>query len=124
MQAARLSVAVLTALVLSLTGFVSAATAAMAPDLLLHYHATINQRLDVNEVDRASGYCHQDCRPGVIEYDQGTLVADVVDARTNKIIWRGWAQDSVQGLIDNQNRMEREIDTVVERMLKAFPGRL
>lgn len=101
-------------------GYASSTTTAMAPDLLLHYHANINQRIDVEEVDRAHGYCSQDCRPGVIEYDQGTLGVDIVDARASKVIWRGWAQDSVQGLIDNQAAMEREIDTVVTRMMASF----
>jgi hypothetical protein len=48
----------------------------------------------------------------------------MVDAQTNKIIWRGWAQDSVQGLINNQNRMEQEIEEAVRRMLEPLPGRL
>ena len=30
------------------------------PDLLIHYHASINQRIDVNGVDREYGYCYDD----------------------------------------------------------------
>jgi hypothetical protein len=91
-------------------------------DLLLHYHATVNQRMEINEVDRQAGYCYEDCRPQIIEYEQGTLVVDVVDARTKKVIWRGWAQDSVQGIIDDQDRLERQVDKAVTRMFERFPA--
>lgn len=109
---------------LSRKGFAPVAAAGMPPDLLLHYHATINQRIDIAEVDRAQGFCYQNnCQPGITDYEQGTIVVDMVDAQSKKVIWRGWAQDSVQGLIDNQTRMEQEIDKVVARMLESFPSR-
>ena len=54
------------------------------PDLLVHYHASIAQRIDVNRVDREYGYCYdEDCRARVIEYEAGTLVLDIVDTRTD-----------------------------------------
>jgi hypothetical protein len=91
-------------------------------DLLLHYHANVNHRFEVNGVDRQYGYCYGDCQPQVIEYEQGTLVIDVVDAKTNKVVWRGWAQDSVEGIIDNQERLERQISEAVTRMMTRFPA--
>lgn len=111
------------------------------PDLLVHYHASINQRLDVNAADRSYGYdyddrygsgsghrydsCYgyDDCRGGVITYEQGTLVVDIVDARTKKVIWRGWAQDSLEGVIDNPDRMGKKIHEAVARMMEQFPPR-
>ena len=59
--------------------------------------------------------------PQMINYEQGTLVVDIVDARSNKVIWRGWAQDNVEGVIDNQDWMERQLDEAVTRMLERFP---
>ena len=94
------------------------------PDLLIHYHAAVNHRFEVYDVDRDRGYCYDDCLPQVIDYEQGTLVVDVVDARSNKVVWRGWAQDSVEGVIDNQDRMERQLDEAVTRMLEEFPQTL
>jgi hypothetical protein len=94
------------------------------PDLLIHYHASITQRIDVNRVDRGYGYCYtDDCQSGVIEYEAGTLVLDIVDTRTNRVIWRGWAQDSVEGVLDNEDRMERKINEAVTRMLARLPPR-
>jgi hypothetical protein len=96
-----------------------------APDLLIHYHANITQRIDVNRVDREYGYCYEgDCDTRVIEYEAGTLVLDFVDTHTNRVIWRGWAQDSVEGVLDNQDRMERKINEAVTRMLARLPPRL
>ena len=95
------------------------------PDLLIHYHASINQRIDVNRVDRRYGYCYgADCPSNVIEYEAGTLVLDIVDSRTNRVIWRGWAQDTIEGVLDNEDEMARQINEAITRMLARLPPRL
>ncbi len=91
------------------------------PDLLVHYHANVNQKVDVYEVDRPYGYCYQDCEPRVVEFEQGTLVVDIVDRRTNKVVWRGWAQDTMNGVIDNQDRLEKQVSEGVTKMMKLIP---
>src|ERR1051325_3031420 len=68
---------------------------AATPDLLVHYHANISKTFDVNDADMHNGYCDRDCEPAVIEYELGTIVLDVVDGHTNRVIWRGWAQDHI-----------------------------
>ena len=75
-------------------------------------------------LERGGCYDYGDCLPQVINYEQGTLVVDIVDAHSNKVVWRGWAQDSVEGVIDNQDRMERQLDEAVTRMLEQFPRTL
>jgi uncharacterized protein DUF4136 len=92
------------------------------PDLLIHYHASISQRIDVNRLDRGYGYCYGvDCPPDAIEYEAGTLVLDIVDSRTNRVIWRGWAQDTVEGVLDNEDEMARQINEAITRMLARLP---
>jgi hypothetical protein len=92
------------------------------PDLLIHYHASITQRIDVNRLDQTYGYCYDgDCRARVIEYEAGTLVLDIVDARTNRVIWRGWAQHNVEGVLGDRDKMARKIDEAVRRMLERLP---
>jgi hypothetical protein len=92
------------------------------PDLRIHYHANIRQRLDVNRIDRANGYCSEaNCPSETIEYEAGTLVLDFIDARTNRLIWRGWAQNSVEDMLHDRDRMARTIDEAVTRMLKRLP---
>ncbi len=93
------------------------------PDLLIHYHAAIRPRTDINRLDRESGYCYDgDCRVRTIESETGTLVIDVIDTRTNKLIWRGWAQHGVVDILNNRDRMETRIDQAVARMLEQLPS--
>jgi hypothetical protein len=37
------------------------------------------------------------------------------------LIWRGWAQDSVEDVLDDRDRMARKIEEAVTRMLELFP---
>jgi hypothetical protein len=92
-----------------------------APQLLVHYHASINQEIDVRTADRKYGYS-DDREPFV--YDAGTIVIDFVDATTSRLVWRGWIEGSVDGVIDNQGWMEEKIDEVVARILEQLPSRL
>ena len=93
-----------------------------APDLLIHYHANISRRLDANRLDQAYGYCYAEgCPGGVVEYEAGTLVLDIVDARTGKLIWRGWAQNSVADMLHDPKAMAATITQAVTRMLQRLP---
>lgn len=88
-------------------------------DLVLHYHASVTQRVDANGADEKYGYCDE-CRPFVFE--AGTLTLDFVDARTNRLVWRGWAESSLDGLIDNQAWLERRVGESVAKIIQKLPG--
>jgi len=97
------------------------AVAAGYADLLIHYHANVTHRLDPNQVDRANGYCASgDCVPSPVSYEAGTLVIDIVDARSQRLIWRGWAQNDVEDLLRGPDSMTRTIDEAVTRMLRRL----
>ncbi len=99
-----------------------ALTSSGKPDLLIHYHANITERIDVNKADRTYGYCRSaDCPPESIWYEAGTLVLDFMDAHTNKLVWRGWAQNSVEDMLDNRDKMAKTIDQAVTEMLRQYP---
>jgi len=99
------------------------AAATAEPDVRIHFHAVIDRRLDVNRVDNQSGYCSRnDCQTGVSEYEEGTLVIDMIDVRTNRLVWRGWAQDSVEGVLDDRDRLARKIEDAVRLMFKRLPA--
>jgi hypothetical protein len=51
-------------------------------------------------------------------------VLDIVDARTNRVIWRVWAQDSVEAILNNEDRMAKKIHEAVTRMLASLPPKL
>ena len=95
---------------------VSAGTA----DVLLHIHARMDQRVDTAEFDPIDGHCiDDDCRPEV--YDAGTLMVDFMDRRTNRLAWRGWAERSFDGVVDDQKWLETTIDKTVARILAQLP---
>lgn len=97
--------------------------ASASPDLLVHYHASVSQQIDVRNLDPEYGYCDdEDCGPYV--YDAGTLFVDLIDARTNTLLWRGWAEGSMDRAIDNQAWMEETIDEAVGRILQRLPAGL
>jgi len=105
---------------LAAKGFERAANG--AADLLVHYHANVSQKVDVYEADRRYGYQYGDTYDTrIVEFEQGTLVIDVVDRRTNKVVWRGWAQDTMTGVIDNQDRLEKQVEEGVMKMMQLLP---
>jgi hypothetical protein len=92
--------------------------ASARPDLLIHFHGSVRQMVDVSGADRARGVLAEEIR--VVDYDQATVVLDMVDARTDRLVWRGWAIDSLAGILDSQDRMERTIEEAVTRMLAGL----
>jgi len=90
-----------------------------AADLSVHYHVSVEERVDIANVEPLEP-C-ESCRPFV--YDAGTLVIDLVDARTGKLLWRGWSEGNVSGIIENQRWMEERIDDAVARILRQLPAR-
>jgi hypothetical protein len=51
-------------------------------------------------------------------YTEGTLIIDLVDARTKQLVWRG----SAEGVVDNPNGLEREIARGVHKIMKQYPA--
>jgi len=91
------------------------------PQLLIHYHASVSQQISPDGADQNNGSC-AGCQPYV--YEAGTIVLDFIDTRTNRLVWRGWTEGSIEGVINNQAWMEKRIDEAVARILEKFPRRL
>lgn len=89
------------------------------PDVLVHFHGSVRQIFDVAAADRDHGF-NVGKDVSVVDYDEGTLVIDMIDARTNRLIWRGWAVDSLSGILDRQDRMEKKLNQAVTQMLADF----
>ncbi len=97
-------------------------------DFMVGWHAAIDGKMDVSTIDRYYGYRRGRWGgAGVVvsdtyvrEYNQGTLVLDVVDAKSNELAWRGSAQAEVR---ENASPEEREarITKAVQEILKRFP---
>lgn len=52
------------------------------------------------------------------DYKEGTLVVDLYDAKTKKLIWRGSAEDTVSSKAEKN---EKNLDKGVSKMFKDFP---
>ena len=95
------------------------------PDLLVHHHFAVRDRVDVVEADRSLGY-----DPGrmweseaqTFRYEEGTFLVDIVDARTQTVLWRGWAQTDVQAALNDPDRMEELLVAAVTRMFEDLPA--
>lgn len=91
-------------------------------DLLVHYHAAVTERLEVEaRSGRFRDCAGDDCRPTVNEYDAGTLVIDVLDASTRQLVWRGWAEHRLEDMLDDPAMVKRRVQAAVRRIFDTFP---
>jgi hypothetical protein len=94
-------------------------------DLLVHYHANLSKRIEVSRVPCAYGDASRgDCPAVITEYEAGTLVLDIIDARRNTLVWRGWAQDWGLDILQDPELMGLRLDEALTRMLARLPGQL
>jgi len=92
----------------------------VSPDLVVRYQLIVSQALDAGELRNAYGFCDEfERRPCV--YDAGTLLIDLVDGRTDALLWRGWSEGRLDFVIDDQTAMEIRIDDAVDRILRRLP---
>jgi uncharacterized protein DUF4136 len=99
------------------------------PDLLIHTHTNVTHQVGVQPIipheypqnPRSQG---NGCAPTIAEYEISTLMIDVVDARTNTLVWRAWSRDDMSGTIDDQQRLQRAVTEAVVEMMKLFPKHL
>lgn len=94
-----------------------------APALLVHHHAAVRSRTEIYEVDRDAGYTwsNRGPEPQFYQYDEGTFLVDIADARTKEIVWRGWARADLAGALDDPEALSELIDDAVSEMFEHFP---
>ncbi|MCC9135913.1 DUF4136 domain-containing protein [Pontibacter silvestris] len=105
-----------------------------APDLLIAYDIALEPRPDqVNNSTPSTnfgfgysywyGYRYSYSPAGVSdfrniqEYPMGALVIDLIDANTNELVWRGWAEAD----IDPIGIQERDLNRVVANIMSQYP---
>lgn len=92
------------------------------PDLLVHYHAAASHRIDAGLLARERATCYgAACGARATDDEAATLVVDIVDSRTEELVWRGWAQNHLDSLLGDHRRMVREINQAVQRMMTQLP---
>jgi hypothetical protein len=91
-------------------------------DLLVHYHAAVNERLEVaTRSGRFRDCVGDDCRSEVTTYQAGTLVVDLVDASTQRLVWRGWAEHRLEDLLDEPVQVRQRVQTGIRRLFMTLP---
>jgi len=97
---------------------------AESPDFRVAYHVVLKEKIAAAAFPTYYGY-GLGRWPGpadvqVATYEEGTLLLDVVDGKTNELLWRGAASTRIDPDRTPQERTAL-IRTAVERMLKDFP---
>ena len=88
--------------------------------MLVHYHPSVTQKINTNGADRP--YVQGDESEPFV-FDAGSVVIDLVDYRTGRLVWRGWADNTMDGAIDSQEWMEKTVDEAVTKILGRLPPR-
>ncbi len=98
------------------------------PDFLVDFHIYVEEQKFQNLVCGAGfyrgerylpdlsqrTYCES---PEIVNYDDGTLIIDIVDAQTGQLVWRGTAGE----IIDNPAYATEVFRKKVKRILRKFP---
>jgi len=92
-------------------------------DMRLNYHVIFRDKLVASGTDL--GYYNRYRHGGfgtsfgfsVRQYQEGTIIVDVVDRATDQLVWRGWAV----GRNNDGNYDEAEISYAIEKILERFP---
>ena len=97
------------------------------PDLLVAVHGFARDRIQVNTYGYGYAYGPYGVHgaPGVAgtdvrQYRDGTLILDLVDARTKQLVWRGTASDTVS----STSQVKGVVEAAVHDMLAHYPPKV
>jgi hypothetical protein len=101
------------------------------PDFLVGWHGAIQGQMAMDTIHDNYGYGYGWYGPSpgmgtstttVRQWDEGTLLIDIVDAKTNALVWRGSAQAE---LSENKSpeQEQAKLDSAAQRILQNFPPR-
>lgn len=90
------------------------------PDFMVVYHVGAQDRIDVTNWGYGYRGWYGAGRVDVQQYVEGTLILDVIDAKTKQLVWRG----SVTGAVDPDATPEKRaqrMNEAIAKMLADFP---
>lgn len=92
------------------------------PDLILHYHIIVKDKSVL--ATEPHGYTYSSywmrMETHIYAYREGTLILDLMDSKTNNLIWRGWAVSPLDSSY-KPAEIEKLINTAVAKVFKKFP---
>jgi hypothetical protein len=95
------------------------------PDFFIAYYVGLRDRYDMSYVGYGMPVFHRGFRTGwwgwprgydawAVPYTQSTVIVDVIDARTNQLVWRGHDVDTLN--IDHPDKtLSKAVDNVLDR---------
>ena len=91
-------------------------------DFLVNFYGATQEKIDVNTYNTGWGYrgWYGGTSVDVRQWTEGTLIIDVVVAKSMEMVWRGWAQGSIDKNATPEQR-EQKINKVVSGILDKFP---
>lgn len=92
-----------------------------APELILHYHIIVDDRSVVTTEPYGYQYGPYWTRSNAnfYSYREGTLILDLMDRKTQNLIWRGWAVTDIDGITPKE--VEAIIKSAVAKIFKKYP---
>ncbi len=95
------------------------------PSAWVTYHAALERRIDMRTTGSDFSYGRRYGGGGrshtwVQEYDEGTLIVDVLDGKDRGLIWRGTAQAAVDVFASPEEKVELT-NRAVKKLLAPFP---
>jgi hypothetical protein len=91
------------------------------PDFLVAFHTGVEDKTDIQSWGYGYGYWGMGGGGiSTINYQQGTLILDFVDPKTQNLIWRGVGKEVLSGGTSPEKRQER-INDAVQAILKKYP---
>ena len=93
----------------------------LTPDLIIHYHIVIDDQSVVTTEPYGYFYGRYWMRmqTHLHSYREGTLIIDLMDPKTNNLVWRGWATVGLDMITPEQT--EEIISRVVAKIFRRFP---
>jgi hypothetical protein len=91
------------------------------PDLIVHYHIIIDDQSVV--ATDPYGYYYgpywTNMQTNVFTYRQGTLILDLMEKKSQNLIWRGWAVTDIEQI--TPERVSEIIKTSVAKIFDKYP---
>lgn len=91
------------------------------------YHLAVDRKLDVQTTYSSFyglyGYRVAIPETTVREYDEGSLIIDVIDAAGKRVVWRGVGSGRLRGTSASQDpvQVQQRVYAVVDEVLAGFP---
>jgi len=97
-----------------------------SPDFLVTYHTSAKQTVESTGPSFSFGFIDAFPRgfgavgfgPDIQSRDEGTLMLDVLDAQSKRLVWRGWTTE----LLNQDNYSDKSVQDAVKDIFDRFPA--